>query len=218
MDSTKFRGNSQVCYGRWKACSQSSKGEWNTLQYTSEKTEQGQAPTLKMRRKRVFAEEKEQALTDYLFKISNMLCGLNATEMRHIAYKCAECCGITHNFDGNKEVAGPDWFQAFLKRNLPLSVRTPQANKHTPNTSFNEEEVTRFFQNLEQLMTKYSSSTVWMNLISQLCRTPSLILAPKSQRRVGAATNCDKGMNIRRLRYECKRYCHTAVFHLLSAT
>jgi hypothetical protein len=86
-----------------------------------------------------------------------MFCSLSPVQMPHITYECVECCGITCNFDRNKQVAGPIWFEAFFKRSPWLSVRKPKSVSIKWIQGLNKDEVT-FFENLKQLMTKHSFS------------------------------------------------------------
>jgi hypothetical protein len=75
----------------------------------------------KLGRKLVFLES-EKKLADHLLSLSGVLHGLPLGQTRQIAYECAECSGMTHNFDRNKRITCPDWFEVFLKRIPGLSV------------------------------------------------------------------------------------------------
>jgi hypothetical protein len=165
---------------------------YSTLQKT---LKQGLVSAPKIGRKPVFSEGKEQALTDNLVR-RFMFYGVTSIQMR----RTVECCGITRNFDRNKQAAGPDWFQAFVKRSSGLSVRKPEAISINRIQDFNKEEVTRFFENLEQLMTKYSFPAKSINNMHEsgfsTVQVPSLILAPKGLKRVGAVISWEKSRNI----------------------
>ena len=58
--------------------------------------------------------------------------------------------GMKHNFNRNREEAGKDWLQLFLKSNPGISLRKPEGTSINGIIAFNKESVKTnlyFFQN-----------------------------------------------------------------------
>lgn len=148
----------------------------------------------------VFSKEQESILVDHLITMSNMFHGLTSQQLRKIAYTCAESLGIPHTFNREKEIAGRGWINSFLKRNPQISVRKPEATSINRITGFNKNEVDRFFANLDMLMTKFKFGCHEIFNVDETGITtvqdPSIVLAPKGQKRVGSITSWERGKNI----------------------
>ena len=63
--------------------------------------------------------------------------------------------GILHIFDVTKQMASRDWVHGFLKRHSDLSLRQSTATGLGRAMGFNEVQVKRYFNNLEDVITKY---------------------------------------------------------------
>lgn len=65
-----------------------------------------------------------------------------------------------------KQSAGKDWMQKFMKRNRQLSLRKSEATSLARCTSFNIQTWGEFFTNIENLMAKYNfpliAYIIWM--------------------------------------------------------
>ena len=77
-----------------------------------------------------------------------------------LVYKCAVQykIKIPESWAKNK-MAGKEWMTSFLKRNLKLSIRKPEATSLGRATSFNVENVKVFYDKLDEVMDTYKFST-----------------------------------------------------------
>ncbi|OWR47657.1 Tigger transposable element-derived protein 1 [Danaus plexippus plexippus] len=75
----------------------------------------------------VFNKEQERELADYLKDMESGFYGLTSIDLRKLAYDLAERNNLYHNFDHDTKMAGRCWLEFFLKRNLDLSFRKPEA-------------------------------------------------------------------------------------------
>lgn len=115
--------------------------------------------------RKVFNEEQEVQLSEYLLKCSRIYFGLLPSEVRKLAYDCAikfRIDNIPQSWHNNRS-AGPDWLTNFLKRNSTLSIRTPEATSLSRATSFNRHNVHAFFSKLGEILLKHSlpPSRIW---------------------------------------------------------
>jgi len=86
-----------------------------------------------------------------------MYFGLTSEEVRKLAYEFA----FKNNKDLNnnwleKNMAGVDWFQGFMKRHKEISLHQPESTSIARASSFNEVNVFRFFDLLQVVKSRYS--------------------------------------------------------------
>lgn len=108
------------------------------------KTNDSSAPSLG--RSSVFSKQQEKVLADHVVHLSNLYYGITKEEIKKCAYKYAEKNKIKCSFNKQKQCAGDDWLNGFLKRNGAISLRKPEATSLNRNTAFNKEEVSFFFK------------------------------------------------------------------------
>lgn len=95
-------------------------------------------------------------------------------------------------------MAEPDWFTFFMKRNLSLSVRSPEATSLTRATSFNRTNVKHFFNSLGQVIERYNfdGSDIW-NVDETgvtTVQSPNRVVARRGVKQVGAMTPGERGV------------------------
>lgn len=105
---------------------------------------------------RVFTDEEEALLEEYLLTASKLQRGLSPCESMKLVYKFSQ--------GNNKSIpeawkshsrAGLEWFRLFMKRHPKLSIRSPEATGLSRATSFNRHNINTFFNNLEDVQAKY---------------------------------------------------------------
>jgi hypothetical protein len=74
---------------------------------------------------RVLNFDQETVLINRLLHLERIGLGQTADQVRRAAYSLAEANSLKHSLDGEKKIAGVDWFRAFIKRNTNLSPRKP---------------------------------------------------------------------------------------------
>lgn len=149
--------------------------------------------------KPVFSAEKEKEIAEHCVKMSLMFFGLTKLELRKAVFDYAEKNGIPHRFNKDNKLAGKDWLEGFLKRNDRISIRKPEATSVNRIKAFNKQEVDKFFQNLDELMSKYNFQPDRIYNFDEtgknIVHKPKLIIAKKGMKRVGAATSGERGKN-----------------------
>ncbi|XP_074026655.1 uncharacterized protein [Leptinotarsa decemlineata] len=97
--------------------------------------------------RQIFTELQESNLTDYIKKVADIYYGLTPKEVKRLAYLYATSLHLTVPNSWKKiEMAGPDWFTSFFKRNAGLAIRTPEATSLSRATSFNKKNVYRHLE------------------------------------------------------------------------
>lgn len=134
---------------------------------------------------KVFNEEREKELCEYLQICSKMHYGLDTKQTKKLAYEFAKLLGIKYPQEWNEhKSAGWDWLLGFMERNKSLYLRQPEATSLGRSTSFNKHNVGQFFENLTYIMEKYEfMSQKNFNLDETGCSTvhkPPLVLATRA--------------------------------------
>lgn len=153
----------------------------------------------KLGRWTVFSTEDEKVLTERLQLLDNLFYGLTPLQIQRVAYEFAESNKLPHNFSRTTKLAGRDWFEGFLKRN-PLRVRKPEAVSINRIMGLNREDVSRFFNNLGEVMSKekYSPDRIF-NMDETGVTTvqdPGKVVSTQGKKRVGSVTSWERGKTI----------------------
>lgn len=173
-----------------------------TLQHRIEKIKkkevEGVSFSSKYTSQQVFTTEQEKQLNEYIIKCSKMHHGLTLTQVRQLAYEYAKKINCTYppSWDVNKS-AGLDWIYGFRKRNSNISLRKPENTSVARSFSFNKTAVEIFFNNLEDVYTRFNfTADRIINFdetgITTVLNTPK-ILAEKTQRQVGQIVSSERG-------------------------
>lgn len=147
---------------------------------------------------RVFNDDEENLLEQYLKQASDIYFGLAPKEVRKLAYSY----GIALNKKlppkwPTTQMAGSDWFTGFLKRHPTLALRKPQATSLARATSFNKVNVNKFFDNLATVMERHGfpPSDIYNMDESGLVtvQRPNRVIARKGFKQIGALTSAERG-------------------------
>lgn len=147
---------------------------------------------------RVFSDAFEETLAKYLIDCSNMFYGLTPTDAKRLAYELADRnkLPMPKSWKENK-TAGKEWLFHFMTRHPELSLRQPEATSLARASSFNRENVSLFFDHLENLLLKINASGFSIyNLDESGCTTVQKVpktIAPKGQKQVGQITSQERG-------------------------
>lgn len=110
---------------------------------------------------RVFTDEQESMLVEYIRKLDGIFYGLQRKELAELAFEFAEANKVAHPF--SKGQAGEQWMQNFMARHKELALRTPESTSIARARGFNREQVGLFFNNLKDVMDKhqFDKSMIW---------------------------------------------------------
>lgn len=107
--------------------------------------------------KKVFSDEEEQLLLQYLTTAANMHYGLTKSQVMRLAYDFAKANNkITDpSWIANKS-AGKQWPRDYRKKyHDKLSLRKPQATSLARATAFNKETVAAVFNNYKKILERH---------------------------------------------------------------
>lgn len=140
-----------------------------------------------MGRKPTFSYDVELELADQVLKLAK--------------FEYSEANHIPHRFNKYSKITGPDWLQLFMKRHPNISLRKPEGTSLNRVTSFNETNVKKIFENLEECLNKYELH-VKADKIYNVDETgittvqkPSKNLGPKGQKQVGSLISWERVKN-----------------------
>ena len=110
--------------------------------------------------KQVLSEAQESELESYIKKAADIYFGLSPKDVQVLAFQCAKKFNIKMPSTWEeKESAGSDWLNGFLKRHPSLSIRVPEPTSLARATSFNRENVKNSF---------YKLAEVWESQVSHI--------------------------------------------------
>lgn len=152
-------------------------------------------------RKSVFSQKEEQELAEYIKHMEERLFGLTTLDLRRLAYQLAVRNNKKHNFSNEKEMAGVDWLNGFLKRNPELSIRKPEATSAARAMGFNRVAVGNFYQLLGETYDAlhltpdriYNCDETGISVVS---KTKSKIIALKGRKQVGSLSSAERGQTV----------------------
>ena len=155
----------------------------------------GYSPVSK--RQLVLPSNVEKDLATYVRNMSDMFHGLSIHRCCSLAFELAtrNNIAVPLSWQINKK-AGHDWWLGFKQR-YELSVRKPEATSLGRATAFNKPVVSKFFDNLAEVMDKFkfSPSDIY-NLDETVCTTvqrPLSVITQRGKKQVGAITSAERG-------------------------
>lgn len=105
--------------------------------------------------KLISKRRKEADLAKYIKRSAEIYHGLGPKDMRRLAYDCAVKYKLKYPASWDeKEMAGKEWLNAFLKRNNRLSIRRPESTSPSRATSFNRNNVSGFYDKLYTILSR----------------------------------------------------------------
>lgn len=124
--------------------------------------------------------------------------GLIPEDIRKIAFQLAVRSDLKNNFNKEKEMAGEDWFQKFMKRHPDLSLRKPEATSADRALGFNKQEVEKFYDLLNENIQKYNlTSKSFFNVdefgTSVVPKCVPKIVAMKGKHQVYSRKSAERG-------------------------
>lgn len=151
--------------------------------------------------RQVFSIKEESELEIYLKQCSRILYGLTYLATRKLAYEYA--LKLQKNFPQQwhtNGMAGIEWIRSFMNRHPRLSLRKPENTSVARASAFNKHNVDVFFNNYEEVQTKYSfkPSRIWNTDetgISTVMQAPKVI-AETGKRVVGQCVSAERGTTV----------------------
>lgn len=152
--------------------------------------------------KKVFTEEQESSLVDYVKQCAFLHYGLTLFNLRKLAYQFAKENKIKHPSKWDDEqLGGEGWARWFRKRHsAEISLRKPEATSLSRATSFNKDNVACFFTNYATVLSRHSFDPAKIYNVDETgvstVHNPPKILAPKGVKAVGGMTSGERGVNV----------------------
>lgn len=147
---------------------------------------------------RVFTDDEEAKLGDYIKYTSDLYYGLTTKTVRNLAFQCAKKFEKKMPSTWIKnETAGKDWFSSFMERNKTLSIRKPEATSLSRAINFNRFNVNLFFDNLENVFDEHKFLIQNIYNVDETGVTtvlpPSKIVASKGKKQIGSIASAERG-------------------------
>ncbi|XP_072400708.1 uncharacterized protein [Diabrotica undecimpunctata] len=149
----------------------------------------------------IFTNAEENMFKDYLDVASKLHHGLTTKQAKELAYEFAVRNNkkIPASWNKHKQ-ASYDWLYGFLKRMKTLSLRSREATSLTRATSFNRNNVSKFFINLKTVLESngIGPEAIWSIDETGLSTVhkPKKIIACKGAKQVGKITSGERGPTV----------------------
>lgn len=139
--------------------------------------------------------------------------GLTPSQTRELAFNFAVAnkIAVPPNWTEN-EKASEDWFSAFMKRNVTLSIRAPEATSQARTSGFNAPVVAQFFNLLMELLIRFglSAARIWNADETGIptVLAPPKVIATKGMKQVQQTVSAERGVNTTMLAFICAAGTH----------
>lgn len=152
--------------------------------------------------KKVFSDEEESELVQYIKHCAKLHYGLTLLDVRRLACEYAVANSKPVPLWEKNKIAGWGWMRYFRARHPDLTLRKPEATSLARSTAFNKTTVNEFFTNYENVLEKYNYSLqpqhIWNTDETGLSTVhiPPKILAERGSKQVGGMTSGERGQNV----------------------
>lgn len=144
----------------------------------------------------------EIQLVQYIIKLQR--CGFPMTchSLRKVAFDFAQTNGIRNNFNKEKQLAGRDWMNSFMRRHPHISLRKAEGTSQARCLGMCREAVGKHFQLLLEVLQKHNILGNPGSIYNvdetglQLNNTPGKVIAEKGSKAVFQVTSAEKGETI----------------------
>lgn len=146
-------------------------------------------------------EEVEQQLVEYILQMESRFYGINTMEFRKLAFQIAEINGLNTRFNKDKQIAGKEWADSFIKPHQEISLPTPKTTSLARASGFNRRvRISAYFDLLEKLISEnqptaskvYNMDEMGIAVVQKV----SKVLAKKEKHQVGTITRQERGQNV----------------------
>ncbi|XP_053376521.1 uncharacterized protein LOC128547554 [Mercenaria mercenaria] len=150
----------------------------------------------------VFTEEQESQLVEYILEMENCGFGLTIRDICKLAFEFAIKLDVKHRFSVDKQKAGYDWYEGFMRRHKQLAIRKPEGLSAARAKMLNQNVVTAYFKLLSGTIEKcnlhtkgaqiYNVDETGMNTVHQ----PAKVIGQKGKKNIHSKTSGDRGENV----------------------
>lgn len=154
----------------------------------------------KIGRKPVLGDILEKQLVNYLLYMEAKFYGFTLGDLRRMAFQLAVKNGVNHPFKEGS--AGRSWVDLFLQRHKDtLSLRKPCGTSFSRALGFNKENVSAFFQLLEEAFEKHNYPADRIYNVDETGLTVvqskiPYVIGKKGKRQIASLTSAERGATV----------------------
>jgi hypothetical protein len=151
---------------------------------------------------RVLNSDQESILVNRLLYLERIGLVQTADKVMRTAYSLVEANSLKHPWDGEKKIAGFDWFCAFMKRNINFSLRKPEVLSCARAERLNKGEVAAYFNLLATVLEEHDLLDKPHNVYNidesgfPLNIHPPKTVSANGKREVVSLTDVQRGENV----------------------
>lgn len=90
-------------------------------------------------------DEIENDLVSHILQMESRFYGLTHSSVLRLVYQIAVRNNVKTRFSDDKQAAGKEWLNGFLKRHPEIALRIPEATSLARAAGFNRQRVTQFY-------------------------------------------------------------------------
>lgn len=147
--------------------------------------------------RKIFTSEEEAMLSDYLQQAAKLHHGLPPAEARKLAYEYAKQLNKAPLSWQEKQCAGSDWLDGFMRRAGNISLRKPESTSLARSMGFNKPVVSEFYNKLFNIMDKHKLGPENIYNLDETgvtsVQTTGKVIATKGVKQVGQVTSAERG-------------------------